>query len=205
MHHAFEPPLTAVANPRVRRLLQGGLAIALASAMSSAARAQPAPVAASVPPDLDELKAAYLYKFVSFVDWPATAFRNSESPIVIAVVGNEPVYDHLAHMVLGRSVQGRLVTVRKIGSGDTAAAADASLLFVAGNLSARKEWEQRVGGHPVLWVTDVPGGLTRGSLINFILVDGRLRFEASLPAIERSGLSVSSRLLSLAETVLTKP
>ncbi|HZE92468.1 MAG TPA: YfiR family protein [Rhizobacter sp.] len=154
-------------------------------------------------PGLDELKAAYLYKFTSFVDWPNAAFETGDSPIVIGIVGNARVRDHLTSLLSGRLAQGRPVVVKQFGAGD--AIAEVNVLFVAGSLSLRKDWERRLDGRPVLWVTDVPGGLARGSLINFVQVNHRLRFEASLPAIERSGLGVSSRLLALAETVLTKP
>lgn len=143
----------------------------------------------------DEVKAAFLYHFGAFVEWPPGAER--EETITIAVLGDSAVAAELAVMLPGRTVQGRPVQVREIDSLE--ALADAQILFIG------EEAQTRLAGHlealrdrPVLVVTEVDNGLDQGAVINFALIDQRVRFEVSLPAAMRAGLELSSRLLGIA-------
>ena len=80
------------------------------------------------------------------------------------------------------------------------------VLFIGNAVSpAPGGWAQRLRDKPVLLVTDEPEGLRHGGMLNFLLVQGKLRFEASVPSADRSGLKLSSRLLAVAERVVTTP
>jgi hypothetical protein len=79
------------------------------------------------------------------------------------------------------------------------------MLYVGDLGLARSPWVQSLRDRPLLLVTDGPGGLEVGGALSFVLVQDRLRFEASLPAIDRAGLKVSSRLLALAQRVVPAP
>ena len=176
---------------RMRRALTGCLAIA-ALALAAAVAAQEA-LESSV-------KAAYLYKFLSYVDWPASAFAAPDAPQVIGVMGNDELLAELQRVVAGRVVNGHPLVATKIVPGDSV-----ELLHVLyiGRSARAGPAMRSVAGRPVLTVTDSPGGLGEGGVLNFVLVQGRVRFEASLPAAERAGVKLSSRLLAVAERVVT--
>src|SRR5690606_34390124 len=101
----------------------------------------------------------------------------------------------------GRTVQGRPIRVRRLRSINELEGEE--VLFIGPSENWRLE--QLVGAidGPTLIVTDAPDGLSAGSMINFQLVDQRVRFEIALPAAEAAGLSLSSRLLSAALRVET--
>ncbi len=149
------------------------------------------------------VKAAFLFKFAGFVDWPEAAFARPEAPFTMAVAGDEQVAAELSQAVAGRTIEGRGVAVRRLRDGD--ALGGVQLLFVARGESARlTQWIRMAQGRPILVVTETEGALGHGSMINFILAEGRVRFEISLASADRSGLVLSSRLLAVAHTVRPK-
>lgn len=142
-----------------------------------------------------KVKAAFLYHFGAYVEWPENA--QPDDVITIAVLGSEAIADELGEILPGRSVQNRAVRVRKISSVEDIG--DAQIVYVADN--QRSQLAQAVTalrGRPVLLVTDMPDGLERGAVINFAIVDRRVRFEISVPAAKQAGLGLSSRLLGVA-------
>jgi hypothetical protein len=149
-----------------------------------------------------QVKAAFLYKFGSFIEWPVRAFDKAESAFVIGVVGADAVAAELQPLVSGRTVQGRPINVQKLKRGDSVAGLH--LLFVgqaeAGRLA---EILNSAKGQPLLVVTDTEDALARGSMINFITVDDKVRFDVALPQAERGQLRISSRLLAVARKVIT--
>ena len=151
----------------------------------------------------DEVKAAYLYRFVGYIEWPETAFARPSSPLVIGVAGADAVYAELNRVLAGRTAHGRAVAARRLAAGDPTDGVH--VLFAGDAALLGSAWLQRVRDRPVLLVSDAPLGLEGGSTLNFVLVDDRLRFEASLQAAERAGLKVSSRLLALAQRVVGTP
>jgi hypothetical protein len=151
----------------------------------------------------DEVKAAYLYKFVSYIDWPEAAFSGADDPLVIGVAGADGVYAELSRVLVGRSAHGRPLQARRVLPGDPVERVQ--MLYVGDLDLARSPWAQRLRDRPVLLVTESPGGLDAGGALSFVLVQDRLRFEASLRAIDRAGLKVSSRLLALAQRVVPAP
>jgi len=151
----------------------------------------------------EEVKAAYLYKFVGYVDWPDSAFVGPDMPIVIGVVGADPVYAELVRVVAGRSSHARPLAARRLAPGD--AFDGVHVLYVGEPGLMRTQWLQAARDRPMLIVTDMPQGLDVGSALNFVPVQDRLRFEASLRAVDRAGLKVSSRLLALAQRVVNAP
>lgn len=156
------------------------------------------PVRAHAAPDaysVESVKAAFLYRFLEYVEWPSGT--STEGPLVIAVLGDDALGAELHRNVRGRSAQGREVRVRNVAS--VQEGIDAQVLFVSA------QWKKRLAAiadshthDPVLVVTEGDGALERGSVINFLVVDGNVRFEISLPAAEQRGLKLSSRLLNVA-------
>lgn len=146
------------------------------------------------------LKAAFLYHFSTFVIWPESAPANEE--FVIAVLGDDAIAGELRTYLPGHSIQGRPMRVRSLATLDEFA--DEAVLFIGAERNDQLAGHlETVANRPVLVVTDAPGALDKGSMINFKVVDDRIRFEISLSAAERAGLVLSSRLLSAAMFVDT--
>ena len=144
--------------------------------------------------------AAYIYKFTGYVNWPETQFADADTPITIALMDAEPVARELSQITKGRTAQGRAIAIKRLNAGESLAGVH--ILFIGGHAAPRPEHMLRAAqGHPVLVVTDAEGALTRGSMINFVLVERRLRFEVALDNVEKSGLRLSSRLLTVAQHV----
>jgi len=144
-----------------------------------------------------EIKAAFVYKFLSYVEWPAGALASGSSPIVVGVVGADGVADELRAIVARRPIGQHRVDVRAIDQTD--ALDGVNVVYVgASAASALSRLVPPARKRSVLIVTDFPSALAHGSVINLVVVDDRVRFEVSLEAAERSGLKLSSRLLSVA-------
>lgn len=184
----------SVRMPTAKRHQRGLIAVALAALVSVHAQAQPGAAEEAV-------EAAYLHKFPGFVDWPADAFLNASSPIVIGIVGAPRVLDELTRVARGRLVIGRQVEARAVVA--TGLPRDLQVLFIGKDASADAGLliDEARRAH-VLVVTDMPGGLKAGAVIDFVQIDGRLRFEASLPAARRADIKLSSNLLSVAAKVI---
>jgi hypothetical protein len=150
-----------------------------------------------------QVKAAYLHKFPGFVEWPEGAVpANPAEPYVIGVAGAEAIFSHLTRIAQGRLVQGRQVVVRRIA--DVKSAQAVHVLFI-GRESARTAaaWIAQVRERPILTVVE-DLGLQSHAILNFVVRDGTVRFEASLPAATEAGLKLSSRLLAVAAYVDAK-
>jgi len=156
-----------------------------------------APVADFSQQDTAE-RAAYLYNFLSYIEWPSRAFALADSPVVIGVFNADDVAAELLLTTLGRNVSNRPVVIRRLREGD--AMDDVHLLYIgpgeAGQVeSVLKQASQRW----TVTVTDAErGGSGLGGVINFLHADGRLRFEVSRAAAERGDFKLSSRLMSVA-------
>jgi hypothetical protein len=149
-----------------------------------------------------QIKAAFLYKFGGFVEWPQAALGQPEGTFTIGVMGADPLAIELEQVVAGRSVHGRKVAVRKLRRGDSFAGLH--VLFV-GRAEAARLAEIAAGtkGQPLLLVTDSDNSLSQGSMINFVAVEDKVRFDVALPAVERGQLRISARLLAVARKVLS--
>jgi hypothetical protein len=148
----------------------------------------------------DEIKAAFLYNFVSYVQWPVAA-RSSDT-ISIAVLGAAAVADALERIVRGGTIQGETLRVRRLRAiGDLDGD---EVLFIGPAENGRLPHLIAAASRgSTLIVTDAPDGLAEGAMINFRLVDRRVRFEVSVPRAQEAGLLLSSRLLSAALRVET--
>lgn len=146
------------------------------------------------------VKAAFLYKFVGFVEWPASSFAGPDTPVTIAVIGAEPIAAELSQMVSGRTVNNRPISVKRLKTGETLAGVH--VLFIGADAGSRlSQIAQTAQSRSILTVTESAEALAQGSIINFVIADRRVRFEISLDAAEKSKLKLSSRLLAVAQQV----
>jgi hypothetical protein len=149
------------------------------------------------PADEYQVKAAFLYNFAKFVEWPGGAFENQSESLVVCVLGEDPFGRALDDIVSGKKIDGRAFTVRRIS--DPRQAKGCRMLFVSssepkGVLSVLANMNES----GVLTVGESDSPASEGMIINFILESGKIRFAINTAAAEREKLRFSSRLLSLA-------
>lgn len=176
-------------------------ALALALALGAASTALSAAPADPERALERRVKAAFLFRFTEFVSWPDAAFVRPGAPFLIAVAGRAGLEDELRQITSGRMVQGRAVEMQR--AAEPAALQAAQMIFVPDSERPRlREWVRAAPGHALI-VTESEGALMAGSVINFVIVEGRVRFEISLESAEKRALRMSSRLLAVAQGVKT--
>ena len=150
------------------------------------------------------IKAAFLCKFGNYVEWPDEPASGAQLPFEIGVLATPAVADEFVAAARGQSVNGRPIVVRRIERGDSLDSVN--LLFVARSHAARLgEVLAALKDRPVLTVTESDIVVTPGSMVNFVVVEDKVKFDISLAAAERSKLRISARLLGVARTVMGKP
>lgn len=150
----------------------------------------------------DQIKAAYLYKFAGYVEWPDSAFADAGTPLTIGVIEGGEVAAELNRLRVGRQVKNRPLDVKILKPGEPVTGVH--ILFVGRSASERFRQLAHLQSQPVLTVTESSGGLATGSIINLVPVGENIRFEISIPHAERSGLTISARLLGVALKVETR-
>jgi hypothetical protein len=174
--------LNAVAHPGL------ALIVVLGTMIPSGAQGQTA--------DEYQVKAAYMYNFAKFVDWPAEAFDSPTHPIVFCVLGQTPMSRTLGEALAGKAVDQRSLEFRQLT--DSKQAGKCQVLFIG--TPDKKELRQaleEVKSHNVLTVGEVEGFTNEGGVIRFVLDGGRVRLEFNLEAADDAKLRISSKLLSL--------
>jgi hypothetical protein len=147
-----------------------------------------------------EVKAAFLLNFVTFTEWPATAFESPSSPLRICIVGDDPFDGSLARTVQGETVAGHPLTVSRLEPGESSASCHA--LFVPNAVSQRGSAIDRENPQaPVLLVSESDVLWHAGAIINFAVDGGRVRFDVNRTAAGRHGLRLSPKLLQIARVV----
>jgi hypothetical protein len=139
-----------------------------------------------------QVKAAYLYNFVKFVQWPDTA---RPGPLIICIAGRNPFGTVLAETIRDEVVNGRTLASRTILEPDPAC----QVLFVPDG--APPAYLRAARGTPTLTVGESPDFLEQGGIINFVKEGPNVRFAISTEAAAEAGLQVSSRLLRLAVNI----
>lgn len=173
--------------------------LALLALFSATAAATPDPPVAGE----YEVKAAFLYNFTRFVEWPPEAFDGG-SPLAICVLGQDPFGSDLDRAVEGRTVNGRPLIVKRLRLGE--GAAHCHILFIGttepGYLKHTIDGVQKSS---VLTVGDDPEFLRAGGIIGFVMRENKVHFTINLPAATRAGIKISSKLLKLADFVIGEP
>jgi hypothetical protein len=151
-----------------------------------------------------QVKAAFVYNFAKFVEWPAISFQTTNSPLVIGVVGKSPIIAALEAAVRDRTINGRPIIVKSV---ETAEAARAThLVFVAASEDKRMaELLPALANASVLTVGESEAFAGDGGMINFILDGDKCRFDINMDSAEKAGLKVSAQLQKLAKTVRRRP
>jgi hypothetical protein len=163
-----------------------------------------------------QVKAAFLYNFIMFIDWPAEKIPAASEPIIIGIIGKDP-FENAFEPVKDKQVNGRKVVVKRFKGLEEIKKSDKAgmdkefeeirkchLLFICSSEKAVvKEITDLVKNNNVLTVGDMPGFLeSGGGIINFVLEEEKVRFEISQTNAEQSKLQIRSQLLRLAKRVI---
>jgi len=148
-----------------------------------------------------DLKAAYIYNFSKFVNWPSSSFEDESDDFEIVVYGSSPITEVLYKALKNRKIRGRSISIKVIY--DLKNLGDAEILFVSKDM--QKDIKNIVNiceGSPILIIGDILEGFCQsGGIINFTQKSSKYRFEINNQAAQRAGLKISSKLLALARIV----
>lgn len=154
-------------------------------------------LAQNTPPSEYQIKAAFLYNFAKFVEWPAKAFAEPTSPLVIGVLGKNVFDGDLDRAIHGKTINGHPLEFKEFHS--VADATNCQILFIS---SSEKNHFQKIldglHGVSVLTVSETDHFIEDGGMINLVIVEKKVRFQINNEAAKQAGLTISSKLLTLA-------
>jgi hypothetical protein len=176
-------------------------AIALAALLSLAAASS---IRAQAGTSVEyQIKAAFLFNFAKFVDWPPDAFPNDKSPITLCVFGHDPFGSALDEIIQGKTINNRALLARR--TNELPDLKPCQLVFVDKEADkGLSDVLNSLKGTSALVVGESEGFAERGGGIQFFLEDNKLRFAINVDAVQRARLTVSSKLLALARIVHTR-
>jgi len=191
--HCLVKPYNSHSRTSVRARRFACIALLLAVHFPPAERSS----CASQSPTEYQVKAAYLYNFLKFVEWPLDSPPDPRGNWVIGFVGDTPVGDELTHLFDGKNVLGRNLQVRRFQPADDIRACN--ILFISESEKKRlPSILASLRGSSVLTVADMENFVGAGGMVQFVVEDARVRMSIDVGATSRARLKVSSKLLSLA-------
>lgn len=144
-----------------------------------------------------QIKAAFIFNFAKFVEWPPAAFAKTSSPLVVGVLGENPFQDTLEKTIANKTVDEHPLLFREFRSATEVT--NCHILFISSSEKARlPQILKHLNSSSVLTVGEMPGFTETGGMINFVLEGTKIRFQINNDAATRAGLKISSKLLSLA-------
>ncbi|MGH7701000.1 MAG: YfiR family protein [Gemmatimonadales bacterium] len=147
-----------------------------------------------------QVKAVFLFNFAQFVDWPPEAFNDPQAPLVIGVLGDDPFGPVLDATVRGETVRGRPLEIRRSRRIDEILTCH--ILFISQSEADRlDDIVAALRSRPILTVGDGETFARRGGVVRLVVERGRVRFHINLEAAAAARLTISSKLLRLAEIV----
>lgn len=145
-----------------------------------------------------QVKAAFIYNFMQFIEWPDDAFEGPDSPFVVGVFGADPFDGALEKTMAGKSVGKRQIEVKKFRSIEQIERCHVLFFPAAETERARAVIGGPRAGRGVLVLGETDGFVELGGTIEFLTEDNKLHFEINVEAVDKAGLKVSSKLLKLA-------
>jgi hypothetical protein len=151
-----------------------------------------------------EIKAAFLFNFAQFIEWPTNAFPQPQSPLVIGILGPDPFGTALDEIVHGEAVKGHPLVIHRYRQVEDVNACH--ILFINETDAAQLgRLFARLNGRNILTVGDAESFTQRGGMIRFFTEQNKIRLEINMTAVQKAGLTISSRLLRLARIVSPPP
>jgi hypothetical protein len=146
------------------------------------------------------IKAGYIYNFAKLVEWPATAFAQPNSPIVIGIVGTDPFGPIIDKVLEGKKINGHPFLIRRLRP--TADVKECHIVFIGSSMEPHIADAIRLTrGSPILTISEIPGFADHGGIIHLTLEQNKVRFEVNVDAAKEADLNISSRLLVLAKVI----
>jgi hypothetical protein len=149
--------------------------------------------------DESQVKAAFLFNFAKFVEWPSESFNDNQAPIIVGVVGEDSTSSAIDQMINGKTANGRRLQVKRFPN--FRAVAHCHILFISSSQRDNLRQILAAVGPAVLTIGETERFAQMGGIINFTIVDSKLRFEINPTAAEKAGLRISAKLLSLARVI----
>jgi hypothetical protein len=150
-----------------------------------------------------ELKAAFLYNFTKFIEWPTNRFQDASAPFIVAVAGHSPCAAELEKIAKERKVNGRTLIIKTVTTPEDVK--DAQILFIPASKGAHlKEWLTAAHQAGALSIGESDSAGWKNSIINFALEGEKIRFDLNVEQAENTGLKISAQLQKLARTVRKK-
>ena len=150
------------------------------------------------------VKAVYIYNFGKFVSWPPEPDSAQPVSFPICVLGQDPFGATLDDIVKGETLNGQLLVIRRIDKPENAAGC--RILFIGSSEQDRiPRILEALSGKPILTVGETPGFCDRGGMIQFVLENDKVRFQANVSPAEKAGLMLGSQLLRVASSVRGNP
>jgi len=149
-----------------------------------------------------QIKAAFLYNFAKFIEWPPSAFKDTQSPLTLCILGKDP-FGAALDSLREKTVEGRTLVIKRVSKVEEAE--KCHILFVSASekeslshiLKVTRSWN-------VLTVGDTKGFAESGVMINLISIENKMGFEINLDAAEHASLKISSKLLKLGKIIKEK-
>jgi hypothetical protein len=198
----FRPSARA---PRPRRREPGLRAFVLAAIMlvAGGTLGTLAGFTAEAPPSEYQVKAAFLINFPKYAEWPAEAFAETNSPIVIATLGETKVTAELQKLILGRTVNGREIVLKSLATGEEPGVCHILFISAAGQQHS-PGLLAKLNRTGILTVGESDAFLESGWILNLARRDQKIGLEVNLDAASSSRIKISSKLLSVANVVKGK-
>ncbi len=147
-----------------------------------------------------QLKAAYIYNFPKFIEWPSSAGTDPRAPIVVGILGRDPFGSEIEAVLSGKTANQRHFVIRRFSN--VREVSGCQILFVSSSEKDNlKQVFAAVAGFGVLTVGESDRFAEAGGVIHWGLVDGRVKLTINLPAAERAGLRMNANLLRLADVI----
>lgn len=154
----------------------------------------------SISPKEYEVKAAFIYNFAKFIDWPPETKNGEREPFIVGIYGNDPFDGTMDQMLQNKTIADRKIVIQRFNH--VSEINFCHILFIG--VSERSQLAQvieKLKGKSILTIGDMESFARRGGMINFFMEGNKIRFEINKEAAERAGLRVSSQLLKLAKIV----
>ena len=147
-----------------------------------------------------QLKAAFIFNFLQFVEWPAETLQSPNAPITLDIVGEDPFGPEIDNAFRNKTVNGHPVVINRMTTWDPQRFSHVVFVCRSERDQAPQIVEQ-IGNHSTFSIGDFEGFANRGGIVNFLQEEDKLRFEINVTAVKRARLQVSSKLLRLARIV----
>lgn len=147
-----------------------------------------------------DVKAAFLYKFALFIDWPEKAFAETSSSFIFGILGNDPFDKTIDEMLSNKKIKGKSIIIKRYASYKEID--NCHVLFISKSKRHRlKTIFRYLATKPILTVGETPGFADAGGIINFIHQNKNIRFEINNESAQKHHLNISSKLLRLAKII----